>query len=115
MTEKKVLKAEGVDELVGAVTALLGYIPSQSLAIAPLIGTRATNAIRVDLPTDAEAYPTMVAQMMELTCRMQGVTGFAAVAYTNDPDSEHEGLATTLLNATSFIRYGPRRDFPGLP
>lgn len=39
MTEKKVLKAEGVDELVGAVTALLGYMPAQSLVIAPLTGT----------------------------------------------------------------------------
>lgn len=103
MTEKKVLKAEGVGELVGAVTALLGYMPSQSLVIAPLTGTRATSAMRVDLPTDAEVYPAMVAQVMGLTCRVQGVTGFAAVVYTDGTDSEHEGLAATLLSAASFI------------
>ncbi|MGF2950608.1 DUF4192 family protein [Microbacterium sp. YY-02] len=103
MTEKKVLKAEGVGELVGAVTALLGYMPSQSLVIAPLAGTRATSAMRVDLPTDAEVYPAMVAQVMGLTCRVQGVTGFAAVIYTDGTDSEHEGLAATLLSAASFI------------
>lgn len=43
---------------------------------------------------------------MGLTCRVQGVTGFAAVVYTvytDGTDSEHEGLAATLLSATSFI------------
>ncbi len=45
----------------------------------------------------------MVAQVMGLTCRVQGVTGFAAVVYTDGTDSEHEGLAATLLSAASFI------------
>lgn len=54
------LKAEGIGELVRAVTALLGYVPSQSLAMAPLKGTRAEGAMRVDLPaTDACAYRAM--------------------------------------------------------
>src|SRR6218665_83810 len=78
-------------------------MPSQSLVIAPLTGTRATSAMRVDLPTDAEVYPAMVAQGMGLTCRVQRLTGFAAVVYPDGTDSEHEGLAATLLSAASFI------------
>lgn len=103
MTEKKVLKPEGVGELVGAVTALLGYMPVQSLVIAPFIGSRTEGAMRVDLPTDAEIYPEVVAQVMGLTCRVQGVTGFAAVVYTDGTEAEHEGLAETLLRAASFV------------
>lgn len=103
MTEKKVLKAEGIGELIGAVTALLGYMPVQSLVIAPFVGSRAEGAMRVDLPTDAEVYPAMVAQVMGLTCRVPGVTGFAAVVYTDGSESEHEGLASTLLSAATFV------------
>src|SRR5690606_37843893 len=95
--------AEGIGELVGAVTALLGYMPAQSLVIAPFVGTRAERAMRVDLPSDAEVYPAMVAQVMGLTCRVQGVTGFAAVVYTDGTESEHEELASTLLSAASFV------------
>lgn len=103
MSEKKVLKAEGIGELVGAVTALLGYMPAQSLVIAPFVGTRAESAMRVDLPTDAEMYPAAVTQVMALTCRVQGVNGFAAVIYTDGTESEHEGLASTLLDAALFL------------
>lgn len=103
MTEKKVLKAEGVGELVGAVTALLGYMPAQSLVIAPFVGTRADGAMRVDLPTDALVYPALVSQVMDLACRVQGVTGFAAVIYTDGTEAEHEELASTLLSAASFV------------
>lgn len=103
MTEKKVLKAEGVGELIGAVTALVGYMPAQSLVIAPFVGTRTEGAMRVDLPADAEVYPALVAQVMGLTCRVEGVTGFAAVIYTDGTESEHEGLAATLLSAASFV------------
>ena len=103
MTEKKVLKAEGVGGLIGAITALLGYMPTQSLVIAPFRGARAEGAIRVNLPTGADAYPALVSQVLGITCRVPDVTGFAAVIYTDDNETAHEELAAALLHSALFV------------
>lgn len=103
MTEKKVLKATGVGELIGAVTALVGYMPAQSLVIAPFKGSRAEGAMRIDLPASSDVIPALVAQVMALTCRVPDVTGFAAVVYTDGTEATHEKLATNLLSAAEFI------------
>lgn len=103
MTEKKVLKAEGVGELIGGVTALLGFMPAHSLVIAPFVGSRAHSALRMDLHTDPEARARMVATAMGVTCRVNGVTGFAAIVYTDGTDAEHQALASDLMLAAEFI------------
>lgn len=57
--------------------------------------------MRVDLTTDPDLRPAVVAQAMGLTCAAAGVTGFAAVIYTDGSESEHEALAAQLLVAAS--------------
>lgn len=103
MTEKKVLKAEGVGELIGGVTALLGYMPAHSLVIAPFVGSRAHSALRIDLQTDPETRAQIVATAMGITCRVIGVTGFAAIVFTDGTEAEHQALASDLLLAAEYI------------
>ena len=102
MNEKTILKAEGVGELLGGVTALLGFTPSQSLAIAPFVGAQTHRVIRVDLPTE-ENRAGVVAHLMGMLCRVPDVTGFAAVVYTDSPATEQEALASDLMLAGSFV------------
>ncbi|GAB6855999.1 DUF4192 family protein [Microbacterium xylanilyticum] len=96
MNETMTLRAQGKAELFGAVTAVLGFTPTQSLVLLPFCGERSTGAMRADLPVSAEDAGPMVAQLLEMVCRVPGVTGFVAVVFTDGTAREHEPLAQAL-------------------
>ena len=96
MNEMMTLRAQGKAELFGAVTAVLGFTPTQSLVLLPFCGERSTGAMRADLPVSAEDAGPMVAQLLEMVCRVPGVTGFVAVVFTDGTARAHEPLAQAL-------------------
>ncbi|WP_270367285.1 DUF4192 family protein [Microbacterium algeriense] len=100
-----VLKAQDQGQLLTAMTALLGYTPTESLVITPFRGNRTQGAMRIDLPPVGEAGVTAAyaAQALGLVCRLEGVTGIAAAIYTNGDEALHAPLAADLSAVCSMI------------
>lgn len=100
-----VLKAQDKGQLLTAMTALLGYTPTESLVITPFHGNRAQGAMRIDLPPVGEAGVTAAyaAQALGLVCRLDGVTGIAAAIYTDHDEALQAPLAEDLGTVCNMI------------
>lgn len=100
-----VLKAQDKGQLLTAMTALLGYTPTESLVITPFHGTRAQGAMRIDLPPVGEVGVTAAyaAQALGLVCRLDGVTGIAAAIYTDHDEALQAPLAEDLGTVCNMI------------
>ena len=102
-----VLKAQDKGQLLTAMTAVLGYTPTESLVITPFHGNRTKGAMRIDLPPvgDAGAIAAYAAQALGLVCRLDGVTGIAAAIYTHGDEALHAPLAADLGTVCNMIGF----------
>lgn len=83
-----ILHASDSADFLGAVPALAGFTPSQSLVLLPFQGSRAPGAMRLDLPDPAHDPVSYAASAVELISRVPGTDAVAVVVYSDDA-AEH--------------------------
>lgn len=104
MDQTKLIRPSSAGELVSAITAMVGYVPTQSLVVIPFVGSRSVSAMRVNLTADEREDRTeLISVVLGIACRVPGVTGLAVVAYTNDDSGTHGQLMADLLAAASML------------
>ncbi|WP_298040466.1 DUF4192 family protein [uncultured Microbacterium sp.] len=79
-----ILRAADSAEFLGLVPALAGFAPRQSLVLVPFRRSRASGAMRVDLPDGGADLGRYVSTAFGLFSRVSGADAIALVVYTDD-------------------------------
>jgi len=87
-------KAASPASFLSLLPGLLGYTPTDSVAIVPMRERRTMGAMRLDLPHDeiSQAASTMIG----LAARVEGVQGVFAAVYTDLGRDAHDELVAEL-------------------
>ncbi|MFC7788351.1 DUF4192 family protein [Microbacterium sp. MAHUQ-60] len=90
-------------ELLGIVPALAGFTPRQSIVLLPFHGTRASGAMRMDLPDPQTEADDFAPVALRALLQVSGVDAVAVVVYTDDaPQDVPDGILLphlTLIEA----------------
>lgn len=80
-----IVKAANAAQFLSLIPKMLGYRPTRSLVLVPFHGPRSIGAMRLDLPTEAEAaeIDRIAATFIGMVCRLPEADAVAAVAYTD--------------------------------
>jgi hypothetical protein len=93
-----IIRATEPAELLGIVPALAGFTPRHSIVMLPFHGTRASGAMRIDLPdpqTDADDFAEVALRAL---LQVSGVDAVAVVVYTDEaPQPVPDGILLPRL------------------
>ncbi|MFJ4173104.1 DUF4192 family protein [Microbacterium sp. NPDC089696] len=79
-----VLRASGSAEFLGIVPSLVGFTPVESLVLIPFHASRASGAMRLDLPRDEIDLAEYADTATALVARVERTDAVAVVVYTDD-------------------------------
>lgn len=80
-----IIRATEPAELLGIVPALAGFTPRQSIVMLPFHGTRASGAMRIDLPDPQTNADDFAEVALRALLQIRGVDAVAVVVYTDEP------------------------------
>lgn len=99
-----VLKATDCADLLAVIPSLAGFTPRQSIVLLPFCGTRASGAMRMDLPKEGIDLAEFADAAIELCARVRGTDAVAVVAYTDEgPQQTPEGVRAPQSDAIEHL------------
>lgn len=95
-----VVRAADPAHLIALIPQLLGYVPTRSLVVIPMDGSRSLGALRLDLPPDDPDVDPFAGRVIGMLCRIPAADGLTATVFTDDSmdaGPPHRGLCAALL------------------
>ncbi|WP_029151343.1 DUF4192 family protein [Microbacterium indicum] len=96
-----IISAGSPARLLSSLPLLAGYVPRESLVIAPVAGGRIDRLLRIDLPRSPDEIDAVAATAIGTLCQTDGVGAMVTVVYTDDPlraggEIAHDALVSAV-------------------